>query len=114
MTETATGTGVQDTIRKDYDEAIEEIENWIPELKKRAAKVADASADELAKFKSDPLIMNIVQTELHLPPTLVPLAIDFLRKIAVVASQPAAPADPPADPAAPADPVAPAEPAPAQ
>jgi hypothetical protein len=83
--------------REELDKGLAEVKGWIPELESRAAKAADAAAAEIEKYEGNPLAVQIVQSELHIPASWAPIAIDFLQKLASFAgdkvNEPAAPAE---------------------
>lgn len=94
--------------KEELDKGIAEVKGWIPEIEARIAKTADAAAADLAKYEGNPLAVQIVQNELHIPASWTPIAIDFLQKLGSLAGDKVSP---PAGPATPAEPVAAPEPA---
>ncbi len=86
-------------LRQDVTKGLSNARGWLEELE---TKIPQA-LDEADKLNGDPLVRGIVESGLHVPDAWVEFALDFLGKLATVATaaagvtQPATAAVVPAD-----------------
>lgn len=85
--------------QEELAKGLAEVKSWIPEIEARAAKTAAAASAEIEKYEGNPLAVQIVQSELHIPASWTGIALDFLQKLAALGADKVAAPEAPAEPA---------------